>query len=73
MTDRELEIMEKNDRDRIIRGLVCCGTKEHCHYGPDGCPWYFPENPDDCTARLARAAVTYIATLEERMASNARP
>ena len=42
--------------ERVIKGLTCCVTKEHCHYGEDGCPWYFPENPEDCTSRLARAA-----------------
>lgn len=42
--------------ERVIKGLTCCVTKEHCHYGEDGCPWHFPENPEDCTSRLARAA-----------------
>ena len=46
--------MDKLWLERVSKGLQCCESKEHCHYGEDGCPFYFPENPDDCTSRLAR-------------------
>ena len=48
------------DAQRILKGLECCGSKEHCHFGEDGCPFFFPENPDDCTSRLARAALALL-------------
>ena len=52
------------DKRKVIRGLECCGTKDHCHFGEDGCPYYFPENPDDCTSRLARAALALLREQE---------
>ena len=51
----------------ILKGLECCGSKEHCHYGEDGCPFFFPENPDDCTSRLARAALDLLREQEPRV------
>ena len=55
------------DKKDIMRGLERCGTKEHCHYGEDGCPFYFPENPDDCTSRLARQALYLLKEQDEKI------
>ena len=56
-----------SELNRVVKGLECCGTKEHCHNGPDGCPWFFPENPDDCTSRLARAALELLKEKEPKV------
>lgn len=61
------------DAQRILKGLECCGSKEHCHFGEDGCPFFFPENPDDCTSRLARAALALLNKQESEWIEDSDP
>ena len=55
-----------NYKERVIKGLEYCVTKDHCHLGAGGCPCYFPEDTEECSSRLSRAALDLLKEYELR-------